>query len=133
MADGFNEDLDIARQQLAELDRVIPDVLPEASLAACEILLPAAVAMAPRDKGDLAGSARIEDGEADNLHASKVVVFDEFYGRFHEYGTVKMAANPFLRPAANQRRRDMQAAIMAVVNARIDQTLVKYRSRMSRK
>jgi HK97 gp10 family phage protein len=36
---------------------------------------------------------------------------DEFYGRFHELGTVNMAANPFLRPAFDMKKRKAVAAI----------------------
>ena len=44
-------------------------------------------------------------------HGSGKVPKDAFYGRFVEFGTVKMAAHPFLRPAIDN---NVQAAIDAM-------------------
>lgn len=50
---------------------------------------------------------------------------DLFYGRFHEFGTVKMPARPFLRPAIEDNK---QAAIDAIAR-RLKQRIDKVKSK----
>ncbi|VVE49393.1 HK97-gp10 family putative phage morphogenesis protein [Pandoraea terrigena] len=44
---------------------------------------------------------------------------DAFYGRFLEYGTSKMAARPFLRPAYEATKTAAAAAVDAVIQAKV--------------
>ena len=44
---------------------------------------------------------------------------DAFYGRFVEYGTVKMAARPFLRPAYDENKERAVQAIKDRIAARL--------------
>lgn len=44
---------------------------------------------------------------------------DAFYGRFLEYGTSKMAARPFLRPAYEAKKSAAAAAVDAVIQAKV--------------
>lgn len=46
------------------------------------------------------------DIEQQNLgHQSGKIVYDQWYGRFFEYGTVNIPASPFMRPANRKMRK----------------------------
>ncbi|MBR8344650.1 HK97-gp10 family putative phage morphogenesis protein [Burkholderia ambifaria] len=53
--------------------------------------------------------------------ASYVVTWSKeaFYGRFVEYGTSKMAAEPFLRPAFDTKQREVAQAIDEVIDRKV--------------
>lgn len=78
---------------LRDLERLGEQIAADARLAA------------PRDTGGLAESIDHETG-VDSEGAYVRVSWDEahFYGLFHEVGTSKMPARPFLRPAATKQR-----------------------------
>lgn len=44
---------------------------------------------------------------------------EAFYGRFLEYGTSKMAAKPFLRPAFEAKRKAAAAAVADVIQKKV--------------
>jgi HK97 gp10 family phage protein len=52
--------------------------------------------------------------------ASYIVTWSKeaFYGRFIEFGTSKMSARPFLRPAYEAKRRDAASAVDAVIQTK---------------
>ncbi len=50
---------------------------------------------------------------------------DAYYARFVEFGTAKMAARPFLRPAFEARKHDAVAAIKAYLERRIPEEVAK--------
>ena len=50
---------------------------------------------------------------------------DAYYARFVEFGTAKMAARPFLRPAFEARKTDAVAAIKAYLERRIPEEVTK--------
>lgn len=85
--------------------RVLTKGLKESLLAAAEIIRVEAYQRAPVHTGKLAGSMV---AEWDPQHHYAVVGPSKiaFYGEFLEYGTSKMAAKPFLRPALDARRED---------------------------
>lgn len=45
------------------------------------------------------------------------VTSKKFYGRFHEYGTVKMAAHPFMTPAARRARKWLNSNLKQIEDA----------------
>ena len=53
-------------------------------------------------------------------HGSGKVPKDAFYGRFVEFGTAKMAARPFLRPALDNNKQAVIDAMKARLKQRID-------------
>lgn len=64
-----------------------------------------ATATAPRDTGAGAASIRHEvDADADGAYVRVSWDRDHFYMFFHEVGTSRLPARPFLRPAAKKRR-----------------------------
>jgi HK97 gp10 family phage protein len=92
-----------------ELNRALREIggrvggllLRKAAEAGAEVIAEEARKNAPRDSGDLAEgidvvAGQIQQGRAQmNIGVGK----HEWYGLFSEFGTVKMPAKPFLRPA----------------------------------
>lgn len=94
--------------------------------------------LAPHLTGDLAGSIGWTWGEAPkgamvlgkvakNQYATmQITIFagggDQFYARFQEFGTVKMAANPFFFPAWRARKRSVKTRIGRAVGKAIRET-----------
>lgn len=50
---------------------------------------------------------------------------NSFYWRFLEYGTSKMSARPFIRPAYEAKQMEIEKAIIKVANQAIDEVLLK--------
>lgn len=74
--------------------------------AAKEIVLPAAKANAPVGTGDLRKSLVVRTIKRSRSRIGHQVQTkdgffkgDQFYGAFHEFGTARMKARPFMRPA----------------------------------
>lgn len=97
------------RAALAKFPREVRSDLPKMVKDAAEPVRARAQTLAPWRTGALAGSIRIVGG------ISKVAVraggAKAFYARFQEYGTKKMAANPFLRPAVEERGAEVRRII----------------------
>lgn len=72
-----------------------------------------AKSLAPVDTGFLRNSIQVDLGDIQELRA-RVKVGAE-YGRFVEFGTRKMAAQPYLTPAVEQHRAAFKAAMNQVV------------------
>ncbi len=51
-----------------------------------------------------------------SLSAIVGIAFEAFYWKFLEYGTVKMPAQPFLRPAAEANRSDHDSRLIRALN-----------------
>lgn len=67
-----------------------------------ERILMLAVANAPVLTGELARSIEMSLGEDEMGHPEVIVGTSIRYGGFVEYGTSKMAAEPYLRPALEE-------------------------------
>lgn len=50
---------------------------------------------------------------------------DSFYWRFQEFGTSKMPAHPFMRPAFDKKKEEAAEAIRAYLAARIEKEAAK--------
>lgn len=81
----------------AEVRSQLPRMVKEAA----EPVRARAQTLAPWKTGALAGSVRIVGGS--NRIAVRAGGKKAFYARFQEYGTKKMPAHPFLKPAVEER------------------------------
>lgn len=81
-------------------------LLTKATKAGAELIRERASALAPRDTGQLAESEIVRVVGADSNAAEVVAKIGpdraSFYGRFQEFGTAFMVAQPFLIPAFNE-------------------------------
>ena len=55
---------------------------------------------------------------------------DAFYARFVEFGTVKMAARPFMRPAFEAKKGEAVDAIKAYLERRIPEEVAKLAAKL---
>lgn len=115
-----------------DLLRQLRSNTPEALGEAGELLLKAAAARAPRAGGTLAASGYVATEEkstyrADKLHNKEVkppkggavVAFAAFYARFWEFGTSKLPAKPYLRPALDELKGQMGARVVATLGKKL--------------
>jgi HK97 gp10 family phage protein len=107
---GMQELLRQLEQVGSEAERIKKDAL----LAGAEVVQQAASEKAPRDTGKLAENIVIsdikEDGTVD-IGPDR----DRFYGLFLEFGTSKMAARPFLQPAFEENKEQVQQKMADVI------------------
>jgi HK97 gp10 family phage protein len=105
---------------LRELGNEASATLEPAAMRGAEIIRADAASRAPRLTGKLAGEIKAEVKSANN---DRVIVkigpsTDAFYGKFHELGTSKMPAQPFLAPAlAGKKTAAKNAAVNALKEA----------------
>jgi HK97 gp10 family phage protein len=95
--------------------------LVEAARAASEVVRTEASRRAPRRTGKLASSivAEIRSKSRDRAEISVGPGKEAFYGMFVEMGTSKMAAQPFLRPALDESRAEVEASVRDELRKRI--------------
>lgn len=87
------------------------EVMEEALMAGGVIVQEAITFFAPVDTGQLGGSIEISK-KGREKHSIRIGPTGAgFYGRFQEYGTSKMAAQPFMRPAFDATAAAAQLAI----------------------
>ena len=90
-------------------------VLIEAAKAGAQIVVDAARANAPRDRGDMAEgmTMRVSNKESDNNEATVDVGpgKKQFYGHMVERGTSHSVAQPFLGPAIETNRERITAVM----------------------
>lgn len=109
-----------------------------ATNAAAQVIKNEAIKRAPADTGNLRKNIivkRLPAQEASPLTSQHIVTVrqgkltkkqkgaglqDAFYGRFVEFGTVKMAPRPFLRPAFDSKKTDAVEAMRVRIKQRID-------------
>lgn len=140
MADTFTvkvEGLADLEKRLQTLSLDMQNKIARAATAAgATVIKKAAILKAPRDTGNLAKNIiakRLPTGEAEYTSEHIVTVRkgkrtakqkatgvrDAFYGQFVEYGTVKMAARPFLRPAFDSTKTQAVGAMKSRIEARL--------------
>jgi HK97 gp10 family phage protein len=127
MQDGFGGDIVAAIAQLEQVERAIIQAMPQAVAAGAQILKTEAMVLAPRRTSHLVGTAEDEPGEVDSISASHRVYFEAFYARYQEYGTSKMAAQPFLRPATEMNQQRIEEAIADVIRPATEAAILQYR------
>ena len=72
-----------------------------------EILVPDIKERAPRRTGDLAESIEAVVEEKGKDKGAAKVRATKFYGMFHEFGTSKMPARPFMRPSFDEHKDEV--------------------------
>lgn len=113
-------DFERAAAELRAIDAAVRAALPAAAAAGAKPIAVEAKVRAPRGAtGELAESIDDEPVEQLQHMATHAVVAKRYYGRFQEYGTKKMAAQPFLRPAADAKAEEAGEAVAEVINAAI--------------
>lgn len=113
-------DFDRAAAELKAIDAAVRAALPAAAAAGAKPIAKEAKHRAPRGETlELAESIDDEPVEQKLHMATHAVVVRRYYGYYQEYGTKKMPAQPFLRPAADAKKGEAGAAIEGVINAAI--------------
>jgi HK97 gp10 family phage protein len=100
------KELDTALQELAW--PAARRALRNGMRAGANVIRDEARAKAPVDTGLLKRQIRTRERSEDegNMRFAVEITRSAFYGRFLEYGTSKLAARPFLRPAAETKTED---------------------------
>ena len=133
---GFRE-LAAALKQLPQ--RVARKHLRGSNAKGAQLVRNKARELAPKDTGEMVKDIQIKRERSEGDHVASHSVFvrsgkrsrlsgrarnvdkDSFYWRFVEFGTVKMAAQPFLRPAFEAEKEAAVDAIGAELDKRIQQ------------
>jgi len=115
-----------------DLLKQIEEATPDGLFAGGQILVEAAAARAPRHRGNLAKSGyvaiegkstyrkqKLFNREAKPPKGGAVVGFAAFYARYQEFGTKNQAAHPFLRPALDELKERIGAAIVVKMRQEI--------------
>lgn len=111
--------LDAALGQLA--DDMQAEILMMAAEAGAEVLQAGMERRAPRRTGELAGGIGIKVREtAEGAEADIGPTKDAFYGMFQELGTVRHAAQPFMRPTLDEDGAAAVTEVARVLKAEID-------------
>ncbi|MDR5774912.1 MULTISPECIES: HK97-gp10 family putative phage morphogenesis protein [unclassified Caballeronia] len=111
--------------QLDALDVTVSEsTLRKAALAGANIFLAEEKLRIPRDSGKGAASLVIAY-DAENSVTGKIASYvvtwlkDAYYLRFVEYGTSKMAAKPFKRPAYEAKKKAAAQAVADAIDSEI--------------
>lgn len=128
-------DFDVQIKGLAELDRALQELAWPAARRAlrkgmrkgANVVRDEARAKAPVRTGNLKRRIRTRERREENgdLRFAIEVPRSAFYGRFLEYGTSKMAAKPFLRPAAEAKTEEAVTAMRDALQEAIAVELMK--------
>lgn len=129
--DGFGGDIAAAQRQLRQVEQAIIAAMPAAVKAGAAILKPEAVNLSPVRTRHLIGTVEDAPVEADNSSATHRVFVKAFYASYQEYGTSKMAAQPFLRPAAELRQNEIEEAMGNVIRAAAGEAILSTRGVMN--
>lgn len=92
----------------------IADVSPENLLPGVQVIFDESQRLVPVKTGDLKRSGHIDQSGEDVQ-----IVYDKDYAPFVEYGTSKMAAQPFLRPAIEGKQSEALRAVADAVQQEI--------------
>lgn len=85
----------------------------------------------PIDKGDLKKSIKVSGAKAKpgviafkiRPVGSKKKGGNIFYGRFQEFGTSKMVAHPFMRPAYDEAGEDVLNTVINTIKSKLDEAV----------
>jgi HK97 gp10 family phage protein len=94
-------------------ESVAGQTLEQAAMAGAEVVRQEASRRAPRRTGMLAGHivAELKEGSAERVSVAIGPDKDAFYGMFQELGTVHHPAQPFLRPALDEKANEATRAV----------------------
>ena len=122
---SFAGDITKAIRTLRAINHAADNALPVATQSGAEVVRDDAKRRAPRRSGKLASSIEIKDGSKSPGFSESIVRVGEFYGLFHEFGTSKMAAHPFLRPAGDASEAEVGRIIENSVFSAINREATK--------
>lgn len=98
------------------MDQVVGASLKDAVAAGAGVLVPEVETRAPKGETlQLVGSVGDEPSESSHNRAVHKVYVRRYYALFQEYGTSKMAAQPFFRPAIDAKQGEIAEAVQAEV------------------
>ncbi|QXE85968.1 HK97 gp10 family phage protein [Geomonas nitrogeniifigens] len=122
-------------------DKLAKNVLTRALRAGAAVFRDEAKRIAPKDTGEMARDIMLKKPRKGNGLEYQVYVRsgkksrmagkkrnvdrDSFYWRFVEFGTAKMAAKPFMRPAFEAKRQEAIEKVRESLAANIDKELSK--------
>ena len=97
-------------------------VLRDGIEAGGELLAAEMASLAPKDTGELAESIKPVSRKSTPIQASVDVgpTGEVFHGLFHEFGTKKMPAHPFMVPAAEAKREEIVGAIIDAMRKAVE-------------
>ena len=113
------------------------NVMTGANRAAAVVIQKEARLLAPKDKGDLQKSIVVRKtrskGRTDTIHKvaltfGKNSKYNGWYGSFLEFGTVHMAARPFMRPALYKKQISVVEASREYVAKRYAKEVAKIKA-----
>ncbi len=109
------EGADEVIELLEEMGAAASQILAQAAEVAGKIVLEDAKRRCPVDTGALKASLHIEQGKSKKPDIKQEVKIltgkKEYYGTFVELGTSRQAAKPFLRPAVDENKDKIAAAV----------------------
>jgi HK97 gp10 family phage protein len=106
----------MARLQ-AQLEALELEFTPQDLQAGALVIIDRAQQLVPVDTGFLYNSAFVQVGSEDVLFG-----FNAEYASYVEFGTYKMAAQPYLRPAIDDAEQDALNAIMVSIQSHWEQS-----------
>lgn len=99
------------------------ELIQDALMEGAEIVQEAISSGAPYRTGQLSGDINISK-ESDPKYSVRIGPGKAgFYGRFNEFGTSKMAAQPFVRPAFDATRSKAQDAVGKAIWAKVEEAI----------
>lgn len=121
--EGYRELLQGLRAMKASAagSNLLKSVMPGALIVRDSARAKAVRSANPKKVGHLADKIMVKTAKRKRTRVDVLVgpSSDHFYGLFLEYGTVKMAARPFLRPALDENSGQVQGVIGSELRSRI--------------
>lgn len=102
-------------------DEIAGEYLKEAVLKGAEVIRQEASNKAPRRTGKLAANIikEVKEIERDSATVEIGPAKEVFYGLFVERGTSRMQARPFLRPAIDEKKDEVEKVIISILRRRL--------------
>jgi len=111
--------------------RVQKNILTSAVRAGATLVAKEARLRAPKDSGQMAKSIGVVKRRSKNKSEIHFAVTPRknrphaFIAKFHEFGTSKMPAHPFMRPAAETKAEEVIESVKKKMRQRIDKEIEK--------
>ena len=142
-------DLSVLEKQLDNIETAVGEAIRPAAQAGAQVFYDEVRTRAPRSEKTHFTKGKKQSYAPGNLQRAIYQAFDEqdstpnktasysiswnkskaFYGRFVEFGTQKMAARPFLRPALEAKRREAAQAMKERLQQRVALEAKKFSTR----
>lgn len=106
-------------------NRIHRNVLRTSVFRAAQLLRDILKGRAPLKTGALVKSIKARRSRGDKFTEAAKVEVGEFYAKFLEYGTSKMAAKPFVRPAFEVTQEQLVEELVRTIGPEIERQLAK--------